>query len=111
MWLEHLRAMKQQANISTKELAALSKIPETTLEKIFAGATKDPRLQTVSGIVHALGYTLDDLYPETGITAPSPNLQKVTASMEAMNEDGQSRVVDYADDLVQSGKYNKNASV
>ncbi len=61
MWLDKIREMKASSNLTTKEISHLSKIPEPTLEKLFAGATKDPKLETMRQLVHALGYTLDDL--------------------------------------------------
>lgn len=61
MWLEKLKAMKAGSGLTTKEIAERAKIPEPTLEKIFAGATKDPKLTTIQQLVHFLGYSLDDL--------------------------------------------------
>lgn len=61
MWLDKLKEMKHESDLTTKEIAHLSKIPEPTLEKLFAGATKDPKLETMRQLVHFFGYTLDDL--------------------------------------------------
>lgn len=64
MWLSRLRTMKAESGKTTKQIAELSKVPEPTLEKLFAGVTKDPKLETVWAVVKALGYTLDDLDAE-----------------------------------------------
>ena len=61
MWLDNLKEMKARSKMTTKEIAAQSGIPEPTLEKLFSGATKDPKLTTMQQLVHFLGYTLDDL--------------------------------------------------
>lgn len=61
MWLDKLRVMKERSGMTTKEISKASGIPEPTLEKLFAGATKDPKLPTMQKLVHFLGYTLDDL--------------------------------------------------
>lgn len=61
LWVDKLKSMKEQSGMTTKEIAAKSGIPEPTLEKLFAGATKDPKLTTMQQLVHFLGYTLDDL--------------------------------------------------
>lgn len=61
MWLDNLKAMKEQSGMTTKEISAKSGIPEPTLEKLFAGATKDPKLATMQQLVHFFGRTLDDL--------------------------------------------------
>lgn len=64
MWLESLRKMKQKSGLTTAEIAVGSGIPEPTLEKLFAGATKEPKLPTMKKLVYFLGYTLEDLYIE-----------------------------------------------
>lgn len=61
MWLNNLRTMKAESKLTTKEIALQSGIPEPTLEKIFAGKTKDPKLETIRQLVHFFGHTLDDL--------------------------------------------------
>lgn len=61
MWLDNLKVMKDESGLSTREIAARSNLPEPTLEKIFSGATKDPKLTTIQQLVHFLGHTLDDL--------------------------------------------------
>lgn len=64
MWLSKLRQMKEESGKTIAEISKVSGIPEGTLEKLFAGVTKDPRLETIKTVVHTLGYTLDDLEDE-----------------------------------------------
>lgn len=61
MWLDKLKEMKARSGLTTREIAEKSTLPEPTLEKIFSGATKDPKLTTIRQLVHFFGYTLDDL--------------------------------------------------
>lgn len=61
MWLDNLKIMKDKSGMTTKEISRESGIPEPTLEKLFAGVTKDPKLATMQQLVHFFGYTLDDL--------------------------------------------------
>ena len=60
-WLQNLRMMKEKSGLTTKEIALESGLPEPTLEKIFAGKTKDPKLSTLNLLVQFFGCTLDDL--------------------------------------------------
>ena len=64
-WLDELRKMKERSGMTTNQIATASQIPEPTLEKLFAGKTKSPGIGAVQTLVHTLGYTLDDLFPET----------------------------------------------
>ena len=60
-WLDKLNQMKKKSGMTTDEIAEKSKVPKGTLNKIFAGQTKDPQLGTIKAVVHCMGYTLDDL--------------------------------------------------
>lgn len=71
MWRASLKKMKAESGLTTSEIAAKSGIPEPTLEKLFAGVAKDPKLPTMQKLVHFFGYTLDDLY-EAKEKAPAP---------------------------------------
>lgn len=61
MWLDTLIALKKSSKKTLKQIADESGVPIGTLNKLFAGQTKDPKLDTIRSVVHALGYTLDDL--------------------------------------------------
>lgn len=71
IWLESLKAMKAASWKKTAEIAEGSGIPEPTLEKLFSGATKEPKLLTMQKLVYYLGYTLEDLYKEKNAPASS----------------------------------------
>lgn len=73
MWLEAIRSMKSKSGLTTSEIANQSGIPEPTLEKLFAGKVKDPKLPTMQRLVHFFGYTLDDLDKKEAPALPSGN--------------------------------------
>ena len=119
MWLDKLKEMKEAADLTTHEIAFLSKIPEPTLEKIFAGTTKDPKLETMRQLVHFLGYTLDNLEDRPLPTKKNPPLEEgglseselsLVALYRQLNQEGQKKLLDLADDLVSSQKYIKSDS-
>lgn len=72
MWNERLKAMKKESGMTTSEIASKSGIPEPTLEKLFAGATRDPKLETMKQLVHFLGFSLDDLYESSAVEKKAP---------------------------------------
>ncbi len=61
MWFEKLVELKKRSGKTLNDIATDSGVPLGTLNKLFAGQTSDPKLGTVRAVVHALGYTLDDL--------------------------------------------------
>lgn len=119
MWLDRLKEMKKQSKKTSKEIAECTGIPKSTIDKLFAGQTKEPFLSSVRLIVHCLGYTLDDLDDETEyynnpqITITSTDKsnddkQKLLHNYEKLNDTGKDRLLEYSDDLVASGKYVKS---
>ena len=62
MWLDELKRIKEESGKTTEEIAAVSGVPTPTLNKIFAGQTKKPQLETIKAVVYSLGHSLDDLF-------------------------------------------------
>lgn len=50
MWLENLNKLKKNSGMTIEQIALSSGVPKGTLNKLFAGQTKDPQLSTVSKI-------------------------------------------------------------
>lgn len=90
MWNDELKLMKKRSGLTTYEIAEQSGIPEPTLEKLFAGATKEPKLETMRQLVHFLGYSLDDLY--------SPNLTSTkNKKAPSLSDEAMKIAKDYSD--------------
>ena len=96
MWLDKLKVMKSESGLTTKEIAEQANIPEPTLEKLFAGATKDPKLTTMQQLVHFFGHTLDDLDDSPRIKKSPSDLseeaRKIARSYDKMNAHGKGAV-------------------
>lgn len=58
---EMISLRRKQAKLTIDELVLKSGVAKGTLNKIIGGITKDPGLETVKAIAHALNCTLDDL--------------------------------------------------
>lgn len=83
MWHEKLKQMKAESGLTTKEIAEQSGIPEPTLEKMFAGATKEPKFSTLMTLVYFFGHTLDELAGDIPIKKESPDAE-TTASRDSV---------------------------
>lgn len=60
MGLELVSKLKQERGMTSEDLARLSGVPLGTLNKILNGQTKNPSLETVFALAHALGCSVDD---------------------------------------------------
>lgn len=78
MLTDALNEMKRKSGKTLSQISEECNIPKGTLNKVFAGQTKDPQYGTLRTIVHALGYTLDDLE-----TFENPDEKKSPAPAEA----------------------------
>ena len=58
---KYLSAMKERTGMSWADLSAAARLPDSTIRKIFSGETADPRLETISLIVSAMGGSLDTM--------------------------------------------------
>ena len=81
MWIDALREMKAKSGLTTLEISKGSGIPEPTLEKLFAGATKEPKLPTIQKLVYFLGGNLEDLFKDEKNT-PAPSEDGTRATQE-----------------------------
>lgn len=62
MIVNYLNALKNKGNFTYEAVSNLSGVPESTVKNIFTGKTEDPRFETVSAIVLAMGGSLDAIY-------------------------------------------------
>lgn len=61
MLLTYLTALKNEKNLSNKDIAKLSGVPENTVQRILSGSSPDPRVTTVAQIVKVMGGSLDEM--------------------------------------------------
>lgn len=92
MWLDALNGMKKESGLTLRQVSDKSGVPIGTVNKLFAGQTLDPKLETVRAIVHCFGHTLDDLLDDTPAqqkSAPSlsDEARDILSKYEAASDD------------------------
>ena len=71
MWLENLKELKKARGMTSQQIADATKIPASTIKRIFAGDTPDPYISTIHRIVTVLDGSLDEVLADTGaVLAP-----------------------------------------
>ncbi len=53
--LQQLKILKKQKGLTLQEISDLAGVPKRTVDDIFSGHTKNPRIDTVQAIEKALG--------------------------------------------------------
>ena len=84
MWLENLKELKKAKRMTTKQIADATKIPESTIKRIFAGETDNPYVDTVRRIAIALDSSLDEIFAESKVVVASETLAEVKETNEVV---------------------------
>ena len=66
-YVTYLKDLKKSRNLTVAEIAELSKIPASTISRIFSGNTMNASFETISPIVIAMGGSLDEM---VGLKSP-----------------------------------------
>lgn len=82
-YLDRLKALKEEKDITNAEIAKLSNIPLATITRIFNGSTPNPTFETFSQIAIALGGSLDEI---AGIKQGEPVLSPVETTLNSYSE-------------------------
>ena len=89
-WLSNLKELKAEKQMSTKQIAELSNLPEKTIARILSGHTASPYLDTLDRIATALGVSLTEIVADTtAVVADTtlPVLQEKLDIAKAENEE------------------------
>lgn len=87
MWLDHLKELKKEKGMSSKQIAEKTNLPERTVIRIFAGDTDNPYVDTLRRIVAVLGGSLDDLFAESKIVVASQDLVAAQEEVNRLNQE------------------------
>lgn len=77
MWLDNLKELKKAKGMTAKQISEITKIPESTIKRIFSGDTPDPYVSTIHRIVVALGGSLDHILADTNAVLSTESLVEV----------------------------------
>lgn len=99
MWIDALVSLKKKSGKTLKQIADESGVPLGTLNKLFAGQTKDPKLETIRAVVYALGFTLDDLEEKENASAPSKDDEEALSVDEVVEAFVRAGIVPRGKDL------------
>ena len=106
-----LQSILDEKQLSIPEAARMCGLSDGTLRSAIARQQKKVALEVAFKLSDGLGVSLERLngMPEREDSTTISNESKLLANYRSLNEEGQEKVVDYADDLVSSGKYKKHS--
>jgi transcriptional regulator with XRE-family HTH domain len=84
MWLDNLKELKKAKGMTVTQLADATKLPESTIKRIFSGDTTDPYVTTIHRIVVALGGSLDHILADTNAVLATETIVEVKEVAEVV---------------------------
>ena len=84
MWLDNLKELKKSKGMTITQIAEATKIPESTIKRIFSGDTTDPYVTTIHRIVIALGGSLDNILADTNAVLAPESLVEVKENADVV---------------------------
>ena len=108
-----LKYLRKLENITQQQLATALGIAKSTIS-MYENGQREPDFETLEAISDYFNVDLRTFFPseekssKTGSVDPSPDEVRLLSLYRELNEEGREKLVDYADDMVRSGKYKKN---
>lgn len=84
MWIDNLKELKKKSGKTTAQIAEETKIPESTIKRIFGGSTDDPRVSTIRQIVICLGGSMDQVLADTNAVLTTESFAEVKETARAV---------------------------
>ncbi len=109
---ERMKFRRKELGLSADEVAVALNVSRATIFRYEKGDIEKLPGSALEPLAKALHTTPAYLMgweesPSADIPTPPPSLplQRLTQAMDQLNDEGQTKLVDYADDLVSSGRY------
>ena len=83
MWLDNLKELKKSSGMSLEQIAEVSKVPESTVKRIFSGKN-EPMASTLFRVVNAMGGSLDDVLADTSAVISPQTIVEVKEVAEVV---------------------------
>lgn len=84
MWLDNLKELKHEKNLSVKQLAEKANLPEKTVARILSGRTVNPYIDTLDRLATALDCTIGDILAGTRAVVGDVSLSTLQSNIETL---------------------------
>lgn len=74
MWRDNLKELKKKTGMTTKQIAELSGLPESTVNRMFSGEMGMPLASNLYRVVKAMDGSLDDILSDTCMFVAPPDI-------------------------------------
>lgn len=86
-WLINLIELKNKTGMSSKQIADKENLSEKSVSRVFSGEAKNPGVDLVRRIIHALGGTWGEIFAESGAVIGGQDLATLQAEVNRLTEE------------------------
>lgn len=86
-WLVNLIELKNRTDISLKQIAEKENLSEKSVSNVFFGKSKNPGVDLIRRIIHALGGTWHEIFGESGAVIGGQDLIAMQAEVDRLTEE------------------------
>ena len=86
-WLINLIELKNRTDISLKQIAEKENLSEKSVANVFSGKVKNPGVDLIRRIIHALGGHWSEIFGESGAVIGGQDLATLQATVDKLTEE------------------------
>lgn len=86
-WLINLIELKNRTDISFKQIAEKENLSEKSVYNVFLGKSKNPGVDLIRRIIHALGGAWSDIFGESGAVIGGKDLVTLQTEVDRLTEE------------------------
>lgn len=86
-WRTNLKELKAKTGMSPKQIADKENLSEKSVIRVFSGEAKNPGVDLVRRIIHALGGTWSEIFGESGAVIGGKDLVSLQAEVDRLTEE------------------------
>ena len=87
LWLNNLKELRNKTGMSYKQIADKENLSEKSVTRVFSGESKNPGVDLIRRIIHALGGTWSEVFAESGAVIGSQDLVTLQAEVNRLTEE------------------------
>lgn len=86
-WLINLIELKNRTDLSVKQIAEMENLAEKSISNVFNGESKNPGVNLIRRIIHALGGSWREIFGESDAVIGSQDLVTLQAEVDRLTEE------------------------
>ena len=101
-----LRYLRKFENVTQQQLADKLGVAKSTIS-MYENGQREPDFETLEALADFFNVEMRTFFPGNSCPTLTPNLKSLSSALDQLNEEGTQKLLDYAADLVASGRYAK----